>query len=127
MDALLHLRKKISAQAPSCPHCGHAYPRNYWPLRHLSEKQLWIYSIIVLVTLVCAIGVTILLLDYSFNWKAAFVACLVFIGGPLGYFIYSVKFSEDESLNMKRVLYLWIIGVILWAMYSYLFFESKSS
>ena len=87
---------KISAKAGSCPHCGHSYLRNYGPLRYLSEKQLRIFGIIVFVTSVCAIGVTIPLLDYSFNWKAAFMACLVFIGGPLGYLIYSVKFSEVQ-------------------------------
>jgi ribosomal protein L40E len=116
---------KISAKARSCPHCGHSYLRNYGPLRYFSEKQLWKYGAILFAMSSAAIGATIPLLYYSFNWEAAFVACLVFTGGPWGYLIYSIKFSED--LNLKRVFYLSIIGVFLWVMYMYLFFESKSS
>ena len=115
--------KKISAQAPSCPHCGHAYPKNYWPLRHLSETQLWIFGI----TVWCAILAFLPRLEHSdYNWIQAFVVFLVSTGVPMGSFFYVVKLRGATMRHVKLVFIAWFIGIIGLILYWALFFPTKS-
>ena len=123
---------KISAKARSCPHCGHSYLRNYGPLRYFSDEELRKYGTNVGIVSFCAIIVYGMSSGYWFNWKAAFVAALVCIGGPIRYSFHidRLPFGDDPELpwqRIKRVFYLWLTGLILWFVYMYLFFESKSS
>ena len=109
MDALLHLRKKISAQAPSCPHCGHDYDERYFRLKFFG-------SIIIYLVF--------------FTWVSRYVWPTVYTGSRttdnaldrwafnLGIYDYRMTFSEW--------LVMWsMFGVAIIGIYSFLWRFSR--